>query len=205
MSDQTKRIKGQNVLFTGKYFEVFDQVVEYFEDGISKNYLIETVRRPPSIRALIVDLKSGKVLLTKEFRTELAGWDYRLPGGKVFETLEEFLSCVHSGQDIVPFADAKVDEEILEEAGVVVKSKQLYHKSITGVTIHWDIYYYAIYDFEQSVSQLCAAEFIIPEWVEIDKAKVMCFSGEISEERSAMVLLKYLQDIDEFTDRTREE
>jgi hypothetical protein len=40
MSDQTKRIKGQNVLFTGKYFEVFDQVVEYFGrtvgDGFAK-------------------------------------------------------------------------------------------------------------------------------------------------------------------------
>lgn len=203
MTDQTKRIKGQNVLYTGKYFEVFDQLVEYFEDGVSKDYLIETVRRPPSIRSLIVDFKARKVLLTKEYRTELTSWDYRLPGGKVFETLEEFLSCIHSGQDIVPFANAKVDEEVLEEAGVVVKSKELYHKSITGVTIHWDIYYYAIHDFEQSVSQLCAAEFIFPEWVGIDKAKEMCFSGEISEERSAMVLLKYLQDSDELTARTR--
>ena len=58
MTDQTKRIKGQNILYTGKYFEVFDQLVEYFEDGVSKDYFIETVRRPPSIRSLIVDFKA---------------------------------------------------------------------------------------------------------------------------------------------------
>ena len=50
--------------------------------------MAEIVRRPPGVRLLIV--KEGNVLLTKEYRHEADGYDFRLPGGKVFESLRDF-------------------------------------------------------------------------------------------------------------------
>ncbi len=47
------------------------------------------VRRPPGIRALIVN-NDNQILLSKEFRYELNDWDYRLSGGKVFESLNDY-------------------------------------------------------------------------------------------------------------------
>jgi 8-oxo-dGTP pyrophosphatase MutT (NUDIX family) len=40
------------------------------------------------VRLIITD--GDKILLTKEFRRELNQEDYRLPGGKVFDTLKEY-------------------------------------------------------------------------------------------------------------------
>lgn len=41
----------------------------------------ERVVRAPGVRIILDDQNSGKILLTREFRHELDGYDYRLPGG----------------------------------------------------------------------------------------------------------------------------
>jgi 8-oxo-dGTP pyrophosphatase MutT (NUDIX family) len=50
--------------------------------------VFEIARRSPGVRLIICD--KDKILLSKEFRKELKGYDYRLPGGKVFDTLKEY-------------------------------------------------------------------------------------------------------------------
>ena len=41
----------------------------------------ERVVRAPGVRIIFDDQNSGTILLTREFRHELDGYDYRLPGG----------------------------------------------------------------------------------------------------------------------------
>ncbi len=60
--------------------------------------VFERVLRAPGSRIIIV--KDGKMLFTREKRGELGGKvDYRLPGGKVFDTNEVFQAYLESGKD----------------------------------------------------------------------------------------------------------
>ncbi|MFH1398767.1 MAG: hypothetical protein ABIG95_01515 [Candidatus Woesearchaeota archaeon] len=71
-------------LYSGKIFEVLSQPMQ----AGSKTFDFEIVRRAPGIRLII--LNDHKMLLTHEYRHELNGYDWRLPGGKVFDTLDEY-------------------------------------------------------------------------------------------------------------------
>ncbi|MEI8091899.1 MAG: hypothetical protein WCG98_06930 [bacterium] len=51
-------------------------------------------------------------MLTKEFRKELDDFDYRLPGGKVFDTLNEYNE---HRDDIANYALTAVKRECEEE------------------------------------------------------------------------------------------
>lgn len=53
---------------------------------------------PPGVR--VIAIKDSKILLTKEFRHELNEFDYRLPGGKVFDSIEVFLLFVLTEKDV---------------------------------------------------------------------------------------------------------
>lgn len=54
--------------------------------------IFEAAVRAPGVRLLIVGEQSGVsgLWMTRELRRESSGWDLRLPGGKVFDSLAEF-------------------------------------------------------------------------------------------------------------------
>ena len=87
----------EEVVYKGKIFEVVKQPMKAGE----KKMVFESARRSPGTRLLIV--KNNQMLITKEFRSELDDFDYRLPGGKVFDTLDEYDK--HLNDDILPLWD----------------------------------------------------------------------------------------------------
>src|SRR5882724_7934025 len=100
----------ENIHATGKLFELVHITQP---DG----RVFEIARRAPGVRLIIIDKQQRKVLMTKEFRQELKDDDYRLPGGKVFDTLGEYEAFRHGGKDILEAAAAKAKAEGAEEAG----------------------------------------------------------------------------------------
>ena len=74
----------EDIVFQWKIIEVVQQTVKIGD----KELLREIAKRSPWVRLIICD--GDKILLTKEFRRELDTRDYRLPGGKVFDTLKEY-------------------------------------------------------------------------------------------------------------------
>jgi len=54
----------------------------------SKTWTLEFARRSPGTRLIIE--KGDKIILSREFRHELGSYDYRLPGGKVYDSLDEY-------------------------------------------------------------------------------------------------------------------
>src|SRR5437763_708903 len=86
----------EEIRYRGKLFEVISEPVEI--DG--KAFEFEKVRRSPGVRLIIRD-GQGNILLTREFRRELSKFDYRLPGGKVFDSLIEFDEFKRSGGNII--------------------------------------------------------------------------------------------------------
>ncbi len=172
----------EKIVYQGKIIEVVQKEVG------SKTF--EFARRSPGTR-LIVD-RGNQVLLTKEFRHELNAYDYRLPGGKVYDTLGEYNKALESGVDIMQASKVAIIKEAKEEAGLEIKNVEFIHRSICGTTITWDLFYFVSKEFKETDQNLGEGEDITFEFYEKEKVKEMCLDGSISEERSALVLLKYL-------------
>src|ERR1041384_1882054 len=84
--------KEWEIVFKGSLIAVEKHITKGFERAV----------RPPGVR-LILQNEAGEILMTKEFRKEQGKYDYRLPGGKVFDDLESYLS-VRSDPDALHLA-----------------------------------------------------------------------------------------------------
>lgn len=166
------------------------EVVQKDIDVGGKTKTFEYARRSPGVRLIVP--KDSKILLTKEFRHELNAYDYRLPGGKVFDSLDEYNKALSEGVDITVNAKAAAIKEAGEEAGIEATDLSLFHTSICGATVIWDLYYFVVNIFTQTNQNLEEGENIITELFTSEEVKRMCLDGRISEERSALVLLRFL-------------
>lgn len=131
------------VVFRGKLFKVVHAMQP---DG----RVFERAVRAPGLRLIIPDKAARTVLLTKEFRSELNGWDYRLPGGKVFDSLAEYDTFKASGQDMAQAAEKKARAEGSEEAGIDVTGLRLFKISTLGATVEWDLWCFEVTDWSRS-------------------------------------------------------
>lgn len=75
----------------------------------------EKARRAPGTR-LIIPVGEDSILLTKEYRQEVDGYDFRLPGGKVFDSLEEYNSFLQSDEDIIVPATKKQKKKLSKKS-----------------------------------------------------------------------------------------
>lgn len=179
--------KPEKIVYQGKIIEVVQQNRKI--GGTEK--LFEFARRSPGVRLII--RSDDKILLTKEYRTETGNYDYRLPGGKVFDTLEEYNRFLSTGQDILPQAIEAAKKEAREEVGIEVEEVNHLWTSINGATVVWDLLYFEVSKFKQLPSQsLEAGEEIETSWITLEEAKAIALSGQMQEDRSVAVLLRYL-------------
>jgi hypothetical protein len=176
-------------------FELFRIIIT--TEGEKK---FETVERPPGVRMLII--KGDKILITEEYRRELQFWDFRLPGGKVFDTFkayrDEYLDKTESEQF------EKVKEAVIfetkQETGLVVGTDELQflEKSVAGSSVIWDLFYFEINEFEGSIDnqELEAGEMIKrPIWRTFNEVKEMCRVKQINEGRSVAILYRYFDNL----------
>lgn len=178
----------EEIFAKGKLFEL---VHVKQDDG----RVFEIARRAPGVRLIIADKTEQKVLLTREYRQELGEWDCRLPGGKVFDSLEDYEAHRASGDDILDAAKAQAINEAQQEAGVEIAELELYKKSVLGATVEWDLYVFEATDWQLSVhgQELEVGEKIEADnWVSFDDAKQMILNGQMLEERIGLILLQWL-------------
>lgn len=179
----------EKIFAKGKLFELV-----HLKQGDGR--VFEVARRAPGVRLIIADKVNKKVLLTKEYRQELAEWDYRLPGGKVFDTLDDFETFRASGDDIAEAAKNQAINEAQQEAGVEISKLELYKKSVLGATVEWDLYVFEATEWQLSVhgQELEVGEMIEADnWINFDEAKQMILDGKMQEERVALILLQWLE------------
>lgn len=171
-------------VFTGNLF-----TVEQNDRGWEK------VARAPGVRLILDDQKAGKILLTREFRRELGDYDYRLPGGKVFDSLAELQAYTESGQDIIEAAVKKAIQEAREETGYKIIDPELVAKSTLGATVEWDLYVFAVTNFQRHEEGQALEEgedIETDRWFTYQEAREMILIGKMQEERIALALLRYL-------------
>ena len=177
----------EDIKFEGKTFQIISQ--PWNLGAKIKN--LERARRSPGVRLIIV--KNNKLLLTKEYRLELNDYDYRLPGGKVFDSLEEYKKALNSGKDMLLYAIEAAKKECLEETGLIVKKIRHFQTTQAGQSIVWDLYYFIAEDFEENKNgqKLEFDEEIHPEWKTFREIRDLCLKNEIREDRSLGVIFRF--------------
>jgi ADP-ribose pyrophosphatase len=181
-------IEKEKIVARGKIFEL---VQTPQPDG----RIFEVARRAPGVRVIIANHDDQTVLLTREYRHELEDWDFRLPGGKVFDTLTEYDAFRTSGKDIVTAAARKAIAESSEEAGIIVNATKLHKISTLGATVEWDLYIFVATDWSINPNgqNLEEGEQIEANmWVKYSDAEAMIMDAKMQEDRVAMVLLQWL-------------
>ena len=172
----------EDIKYSGKIIEV----VQYKKG----DRVFEKARRSPGVRALIVD--NDKILLSKEYREETQNYDYRLPGGKVFDSLEKYKQ--HINEDIKLFAEKAVIKEIREEVGLLARRPRLIKISKAGATVEWDLFYFLINDFttNKNGQELEEGEDITFDWYSYNEVIKLCLEQKVQEDRSVGILLSYI-------------
>ncbi len=166
--------------FKGKIYQIKSEQVN------GKHF--EYAQRAPGTRIIIDNGK--EILLTKEFRREQNTYDYRIPGGKVFDTLQELNNFTG---DMLEKAKEGAIREVKEETGIVIKSLDLLKLSKCGATVIWDLYYFVSKEFEITKnSQKEEDEDISEGWYTYSEVIDMCKKGLVNEDRTLGILLKYL-------------
>ncbi|MDO8618496.1 MAG: NUDIX hydrolase [Candidatus Daviesbacteria bacterium] len=182
----------EEIVYKGDLFEVVHQPMQ----AGKYKFVLEIAKRPPGTRLIIVS-PDKKILITREYRPEHKSWDFRLPGGKVVDSLDEYNRLVKQGKDLVKMAAEGAKKEAVEEVGIVVDKLKLFNLSHCGVTIIWDLYYFLVtkYHPHPEGQHLEADENIELLWFSFAEAKKICLSNKMREDRSAAILLRYLESV----------
>ena len=183
-----KQAGPDEIAFSGRILELIKRPMQ------SKDKLVtfEIARRTPGVRLIIK--QNNKYLITKEFRYEINDYDYRLPGGKVFDKLKDYNQVRDNKEALEQAATTAAIKECQEETGHTPKTTKLLHISKCGTTIEWDLYYFFINDLEsnESKQQLEAGEDIQIEWKTKEELIQLCLNNQIKEDRSVAVILRLL-------------
>ncbi len=175
---------GYSPVFNGKIGQVLQN-----EKG--KEYF----RRSPGVRA-IIPTETG-LIFQKEKREYLdQPWDYRLTGGKVADTLCEYLDFLekdgsdNSGNEYL-LREAIV-REAKEEIGIIIEKLKPFYVSPSSATVEHDLHYYLVEEFQKDKARPEDDERI--EIVEMTYKEVfkLLLERQFSEDRTRAVLFEYL-------------
>lgn len=187
-------MKREESLFDNGFFEFLRIEEEYDINGEKRIVKQNMVRRPPGIRAIILNQENQKILLSHEFRYELNDWDYRLPGGKVFDDLNSYKEALKCGT-VEEATTQAVFKEVKEEVGLSISNPELLQISCDGAGVIWDLFYFLIKDYQVLENGQTLEEDEVIDgfvWKTVDEVIEMCILGQIKEARTVSVLLPFL-------------
>jgi 8-oxo-dGTP pyrophosphatase MutT (NUDIX family) len=179
------------IVFEGKLGAIVDFPVLVDEGN---GYVLKKFQRfvrPPGTR--IIAKKGNIIFLQKERRLETNnGFDWRLPGGKVLDTWNEYKQYLNKDipEDIILTAAAK---ELREEAGLSSGKLSLYRKSSCGASVTWDLYYVIGEEVTEETRTTVEAEEIVDgKWFSFEEITNMIKNKEIDEDRTIAILLQLI-------------
>lgn len=189
-----KAVEPVQEIFRGRLIRVASQRMR-FSNGTEKTF--EFAERAPGVRILLTD--GEHILLTKEWRSETETWDYRLPGGKVFDSLHEYLTHKEAGNaNLRHLARFAAQKELLEETSIRLPLDTFidHHHSVCGATVVWDLYYYLVVIGRRgpdlAMVNTHEGEQTHPQWITCEEVLRLCLTGQVQEDRTVAVLLRYL-------------
>ena len=181
------KILREDVSYEGETFQIVKRAIEFR----GKTIELEIAKRSPGVRLIIV--KNDKILLIREYRFELEDYDYRLPGGKVFDRLSDYKEALKNDVDIINAAMEAAKKECIEETGIIAKKINYFGMANSGQTVIWDLFYFIVEDFEETGKQdLGIGEEIYIEWKSFEEIQQLCIENKIKEYRTVGELLRFI-------------
>jgi 8-oxo-dGTP pyrophosphatase MutT (NUDIX family) len=180
------------IQFQGRISAIIERPVT-LPDG--KNRVFEYAERPPGVRLLVV--ASDTILVTREWRDEVKGFDIRVPGGKVFDTFAEYLRFIDDPKQLEQAARASAKRELLEETGLSIDDSDIQHLKTTecGATVVWRLHYFVVKTQHEALNpqiETDEGELIAPSWITPSALFRHCVHGDVREDRTAAVLIQWL-------------
>ena len=183
MSQPELRQMSEQVVYAGKIGEVIHTIQP---DG----RVFERYRRPPGVRIIAVT-PEGKILMTREHRQETGGYDLRLPGGKVCDSLSEYHQLLASGQSVEQAAIEAARKEGRQEIGIDITESHQITNATDGATVEWDLRYIMVdrYDSSPNGQELELGEDITVVALSPAEVRQAIADGDMQEWRSVVVML----------------
>lgn len=154
--------------------------------------MFERFVRPPGTR--IIAIKNNSIFLQKEHRLETSNeFDWRLPGGKVIDSFEEYKQYIGKEipKEVIIEAGKK---ELREEGKLEAETLTLLKKSSCGASVEWDLYYLLAENTKSVEHNHDEGEEIVDgKWFAFDEIEKMCETGEIGEDRTVAALYQYIK------------
>ena len=112
----------------------------------------------------------------------------------MFDSLKDYKKALDGGKDIMKYAVEAARKECLEETGVSARRVEHIHTARSGASVSWDMYYFLVDDFDEREDgqNLEDGEVIYPEWKTFGETKQLCLKGDVKEDRTVGVLLRFL-------------
>lgn len=158
--------------------------------------MFEAAVRAPGVRLVIECEKEGQkaLLMTKELRREADGWDFRLPGGKVFDSLDELDRFREQGLNVAEKAIETAMKEGKEEAGISGGIFTPMGISKAGASVEWDLHYFLVQNADIGDQELEEYEKGTIETITLSAHEIFdaLTSRKVQEGRSADILWFWL-------------
>ena len=171
MRGDSEQAETYREVFRGRNFSVREVDIAIPGGGTEVH---EHVWRTDGTRIIAFDPERG-VLLTHEYRHELAEWDWRIPGGKI------------DGGETAEQAAAR---EFREEAGFEAARLSLLWTTTPDSTVRYQRYFFLATELNEVGAEREVGEDLTVHWFELDDACAMALNGEMREEISALALLR---------------
>ena len=170
-------------------------IIHVFETHLDDGRVLEVAARPPGVRIILHNKQTNQILLSCENRVDI-GQDFRLPGGKVRDSWDDWAQITDNPtlNDEIIEAAAK---EAREEVGYDVSNLNIFNVQTSGgPTINWDMYYLVGTTFsDRGHQELEVGEQITFAWYPVKEVIDACLTGKIREGRSVAALLQYLHSV----------
>lgn len=173
----------ERVRYRGDRIALLDRPVAG-PDGVER---VETARRSPGVRHLVVD--DGALLLLPDGPQGPGDPTWRLPGGPAFDSLPAYEAARDA--DRVAEAVGEAASELLASAvGLAPVTTERPFVLSAGPGVDAPLHYVVVSAHRAARRQ--PAEPAEANWVAFDDARAACLDGRVSEARSALAVVRWL-------------
>lgn len=158
-------------------------------DGVET---VENARLSPGVRLLVA--RDDELLLVPDGPQGPGEPTWRLPGSPVFDSLPAFDAVAYGERAVRDVVDERAPEILRAQVGLDPVTSEHLFVLPAGPGVELDLHYYAVSRFRPAPREGDPSD---ATWVTREEARRACLDGRVSEGRSSLALLRYLDGEDE--------